>query len=139
MRLDDAAAVADLTTQLGYPVSSDDLARRMAAVLERRDDSALLAAVDAAGAVIGWIHVERLRLLELPPTANISGLVVDERQRSGGIGAALLAEAEAWARAQRIGTIQVRSRTTRERAHRFYEREGYRRIKTSYVFEKALP
>jgi hypothetical protein len=32
----------------------------------------------------------------------------------------------------------VRSRVTRERAHQFYEREGYRLLKTSHVFEKRL-
>jgi hypothetical protein len=32
----------------------------------------------------------------------------------------------------------VRSRIVRERAHRFYEREGYELVKTSHVFEKPL-
>jgi GNAT superfamily N-acetyltransferase len=138
MRPGDAEAVARLTTQLGYPVEAGELAERMAAIVKRGRESALLVAVDGSDAVVGWIHAERLRLLELPPTASISGLVVDERKRSAGIGAALLAAAEDWARAQGMRSIQVRSRTTREGAHRFYEREGYRRIKTSFVFGKAL-
>jgi GNAT superfamily N-acetyltransferase len=137
MRLDDASVVADLTTQLGYPVAAGELASRMSEVLGSAD-AALLVAVDENDTVVGWVHVERLRILERPPTANIDGLVIDEGVRSAGIGAALLAEAEAWAQARGIGAMQVRSRTTRERAHRFYEREGYRRIKTSYVFEKPL-
>lgn len=138
MRLADAAAVAELTTQLGYPVEADELGRRMAGILEEASDAALLVAVDASDVVIGWIHVERLRLLELSPTANVSGLVVDEQRRSAGIGAVLLAAAEDWARERGIGAIQVRSRTTREAAHRFYEREGYRRVKTSFMFQKTL-
>lgn len=138
MRLGDAEPVARLTTQLGYPVEADELAERMAAILERGAESALLVATSHDDAVVGWIHVERLRLLELPPTANVSGLVIDERYRSAGIGAALLVAGEAWAREHGMGRIQVRSRTTRVAAHRFYEREGYRRIKTSYVFEKPL-
>ena len=137
MRLDDASVVADLTTQLGYPVAAGELASRMSEVLGSAD-AALLVAVDENDTVVGWVHVERLHILERPPTANIDGLVVDEGVRSAGIGAALLAAAEAWAVTRGIGAMQVRSRTTRERAHRFYEREGYRRMKTSYVFEKPL-
>jgi hypothetical protein len=34
--------------------------------------------------------------------------------------------------------MQVRSRMSRERAHRFYEREGYEQVKTSVVFRKPL-
>ena len=34
--------------------------------------------------------------------------------------------------------MTVRSRIARERAHRFYEREGYVLEKTSHVFRKPL-
>jgi len=37
-----------------------------------------------------------------------------------------------------VTTMVVRSRVARERAHRFYEREGYALVKTSHVFEKPL-
>jgi hypothetical protein len=33
----------------------------------------------------------------------------------------------------------VRSNVTRERAHRFYEREGFRETKKQGVFERDLP
>ena len=48
-----------------------------------------------------------------------------KRHRSAGIGAALVEAAEAWARERGATAIIVRSRSTRERAHRFYERIGY--------------
>jgi len=35
-------------------------------------------------------------------------------------------------------TILVRSRSTRERAHRFYDRIGYVEVRRSHVFEKPL-
>jgi hypothetical protein len=35
--------------------------------------------------------------------------------------------------------MRVRSNAIRERAHAFYLRDGYARVKTSAVFEKALP
>ena len=58
--------------------------------------------------------------------------------RSAGVGAALLAAAEDWARAQGFATMRVRSNVIRERAHRFYEREGYMRIKAQAMFRKIL-
>jgi GNAT superfamily N-acetyltransferase len=64
--------------------------------------------------------------------------VVDEAHRSGGVGRALLGAAEAWAREHGCEVVTVRSRVARERAHRFYEREGYVRVKTSHVFSKPL-
>jgi GNAT superfamily N-acetyltransferase len=58
--------------------------------------------------------------------------------RSHGIGKILLQEAEKWAKARGVTRALVRSRVAREDAHRFYEREGYIRVKTSAVFEKSL-
>jgi GNAT superfamily N-acetyltransferase len=59
--------------------------------------------------------------------------------RSLGVGKRLCAEVEAWSREKGIAVVRVTSRITRERAHRFYLREGYEQIKTSAVFEKVLP
>jgi len=66
------------------------------------------------------------------------GLVVTAAERGAGIGARLIAEAEAWARAQGVGSVRVRSNVTRERTHRFYLRAGYAITKTSYLFVKQL-
>jgi GNAT superfamily N-acetyltransferase len=56
--------------------------------------------------------------------------------RSRGIGHLLIACAERWAVEQGLKMILVRSRDTREAAHRFYLREGFARTKTSAVFSK---
>ena len=133
----DAGRAASLTTQLGYPVEADALAERLAVVRTRATDE-LLVAVDGDDRAIGWIHVSMLAVLERSDLACINGLVVDEEHRSEGIGVALVEAAEAWARAQGAATIMVRSRSTRERAHRFYERIGYVETKRSHVFEKPL-
>jgi GNAT superfamily N-acetyltransferase len=133
----DAPLVADLTTQLGYPTTADEAAERLALLTARPDDHAALVA-DDDGRVVGWVHVELFASLATGLQANIGGLVVDEAHRSATIGAELLAAAEAWAREHGVRTMVVRSRVTRERAHRFYEREGYAVVKTSNVFEKPL-
>jgi GNAT superfamily N-acetyltransferase len=102
------------------------------------DQAAVLVAADAEDRPIGWIHVEVRRTLVAPLSAQVMGLVVDDAVRSGGIGRELLRSAEAWAAARGCRRMLVGTRVTRERAHRFYEREGYAVEKTSYFFEKEL-
>jgi GNAT superfamily N-acetyltransferase len=101
-------------------------------------DAAVLLATDGADRPIGWIHVELKRTLVAALTAQVMGLVVDEGQRGAGIGAELLRAAEAWASEHGCHHMLVGTRVTRERAHRFYLREGYTLQKSSYFFEKAL-
>lgn len=137
MRADDTARVAELTGQLGYPSTPDDIGGRFA-YLRRRPEDEVLVAVGEDDQPIGWIHVSRFASLEASDVALIGGLVVDDAHRAGGIGEALLDAAEGWARGHGASTMVVRSRITRERAHRFYERHGYRTVKTSHVFEKPL-
>ena len=137
MRDDDAGRVAELTAQLGYPSTPAEIAARFAHVSSRPDDDVLVA-VDDRDRPIGWIQVSRFASLEAGEVALIGGLVVDESYRSAGIGDALLAAGEAWGRQHGAKTMLVRSRVTRERAHRFYERHGYATVKTSHVFEKPL-
>jgi GNAT superfamily N-acetyltransferase len=136
-RAEDATTLADLTTQLGYPSTPAELAERIAPLLGV-PDHAVLVAVDGADGPIGWIHVRIELGLEHDPTVDIHGLVVDERDRNEGVGAALLTAGERWATERGIGAMVVRSRVARERAHRFYEREGYALEKTSRVFTKRL-
>ena len=136
MRRDDAGAVANLATQLGYPSSEVQLAERIARVLGREEAAAMVA--EDAGNVVAWVHVELRRTLVADRGAQVMALVVDERCRGHGIGAALMAEAERWARQRGANTLRVGSRTSRTAARRFYEREGYRLTKTSNWFEKEL-
>jgi GNAT superfamily N-acetyltransferase len=136
-RDEDAAALADLSEQLGYPVTPDELRLRLSTVAAN-DDAAVLVATDAADRPIGWVHVELKRTLVAPLTAQIMGLVVDDAARNRGVGKELLAAAEAWASTRGSRHMIVGTRVTRERAHRFYQREGYALQKTSHFFEKSL-
>lgn len=133
----DAPLVADLTTQLGYPTSPAETAERLVRLAERPTEHATIVA-DEGGRAVGWVHVALATSLAAGVEADIGGLVVDGSHRSSGVGAALLAAAEAWARDHGAARVVVRSRVARERAHRFYEREGYGLVKTSHVFEKRL-
>ncbi|HET6381429.1 MAG TPA: GNAT family N-acetyltransferase [candidate division Zixibacteria bacterium] len=136
-RPEDAEVLADLTTQLGYPGTAEELRNRLQALMAV-DAGAVFVAVDERDRPVGWVHVEVQHHLTSERTGLVAGLVVDERARGRGIGLDLLRRAEEWALQRGCRTMRVASRVTRERAHRFYLREGYTLLKTSHVFEKPL-
>jgi GNAT superfamily N-acetyltransferase len=132
----DAESITDLTTQLGYPSSFDEIARRLAAILSDPHHAIFIAEVD--GMTVGWVHCVVALSLTADTPAEISGLVIDQNHRSRGIGRELLCRAEQWAREQKCPTIRLRSNITRDRAHSFYQNLGYDHSKTSKVFTKEL-
>jgi GNAT superfamily N-acetyltransferase len=134
--VDDAPAVAALVTQLGYDAAPQDVAARLARLLARADQRFIVAEAD--GRLLGWVHVALAEYVESGLFAVIGGLVVDRAHRRQGIGAALMAEAEAWARQQGCSVMRLWSSTTRTPAHRFYGELGYEQIKTQYSFVKPL-
>ena len=136
-RAEDAAALAGLSTQLGYPASADAIARRLEQIHGDRG-GVVLAAVAADQRVLGWTHVVKRILLEEAAFAELAGLVVDAGARGAGVGALLLSAAEHWARTQGLHKLRVRSNVVRERAHGFYLRAGYTERKRQVVFEKEF-
>ena len=135
-RQEDASAVAALVTQLGYDAAPRDVADRLARLLARPGQRFIVAEAD--GCLLGWVHVELAEYIDSGTYAQIAGLVVDRAYRRQGIGAALMAEAEAWARQQGCAMMRLRSSSTRTPAHRFYEGLGYANVKTQYSFVKPL-
>ena len=133
----DAAAVAALTSQLGYPATEADIARRYD-LIKDRPDARLLVAQSSTGGVVGWIHVQATYLLEADPRAEIWGLVVAESARRAGVGRTLVEAAEQWAAIRRFDVIALRSNTLRVDAHKFYERLGYAVVKVQSAFRKVL-
>jgi GNAT superfamily N-acetyltransferase len=137
-RVDDAAELAVLSTELGYPSTTDDIQRRLPFLLSN-PGHLVLVATDVGDGAVGWLHAVVPRGLESDGFVEIAGLVVADAHRSSGIGSRLLAAAERWAVGQTgVGTIRVRSNVIRQRAHRFYLRAGYTLAKTSHLFTKQL-
>ncbi|HEY9444784.1 MAG TPA: GNAT family N-acetyltransferase, partial [Gemmatimonadales bacterium] len=134
---EDAAAVAALSDQLGYPVAAEAIAARLERLLGR-DDQLVLAAVADDGELAGWIHAAEQDLVEAERRCEILGLVVDGRRRRGGIGRGLVAEAERWAASRGLRQMSVRSNVAREESHPFYEAQGYGRVKTQQVYRKPI-
>ncbi len=135
--LADAEALVPLSGQLGYPADARTITHRLSDITGR-DAGVALVAVDARGAVCGFAHAEPRRLLIAEPFVELAALVVSKTARGQGAGKALLAAVEAWARKQGFRRVRVRSNVIRDRAHRFYLREGYAERKRQVVFFKDL-
>lgn len=136
-RSKDAARLAELSSQLGYPSTAVETLQRMRK-LKPASLNALFVAEDRDAGVVGWAHVSVNYLIEVGTRAELNGLIVAEDQRSRGAGARLLEAAEAWARKHGCPSMSVRSNVIRERAHKFYERQGYKHYKTQKAFRKSL-
>lgn len=133
----DAGRLAVLAGQLGYAVEVADVARRLGRLEPARGHTVYVAAL-ADGTVVGWIHVRLHEDLLDEPLAEIGGLVVDEACRGRRIGEQLMAQAEQWARDHCCGGVYLRSNVIRHDAHRFYQRLGYRVIKTQLALGRRF-
>lgn len=136
MTVEDLSQVAELSEQLGYPVSLADLQSRFSKIAPDRAQ-ALFVVETPDRRVAGWTHVYATHLLESPSFAEIGGLVV--RAGSGRIGAgrALVEAADGWAKSQGLDRVRVRSNVQRAEAHRFYPACGFTLIKTQHNYERV--
>jgi GNAT superfamily N-acetyltransferase len=115
----DAADIARLLTHLGYPVDPAEVPARLAGLAGPDHD--VLLAVDEAGAALGLVGLHRFSVVHGPaPVAYITALVTAPEARGRGVGRALVAAAEAWARERGCGRLTVTSAEHRADAHAFY-------------------
>ena len=133
----DAASLAALSTELGYPTTPAQMQERLSHVLAS-DLGAVFVFETADGRVIGAVHIIERHLIESDPFCEIMGLIVSEKDRGHGAGGALVAAAEAWTADRGIPNVRVRSNVIRERAHGFYLARGYVEVKRQAVFNKPL-
>lgn len=133
----DAASLAELATQLGYPSTADAVRRRLQALMGSSNDAVLVAEVADRG-VVGWVHVTVRQLVLGDRHAEIAGLVVHESCRRQGIGTELLRQAEAWAAARGCCQVRLGSATHRQAARAFYLSRGYLLLKEQRVFVRSL-
>ena len=138
-RRGDAARIAQLSEELGYPASPEQIAARLRQLTPASRHAVFVADLsDSDAGLIGWVHVSTSPLLESDTRAEVNGLIVADGQRSAGAGAKLLEAAEEWARRRGCKGMNVRSNVIRERAHKFYEVHGYEHYKTQKAFRKPL-
>lgn len=135
-RAGDAAALALLCTELGYPSTTAQVRTRLRRL--EAADHGLFVAEGADGSLRGVVDVHTRVVLEEDPFAELIALVVTEEAQGEGIGSALVAEAVRWARSRRLARLWVRVSLWREATPRFYESLGFRLRKEQRVFELTL-
>lgn len=129
----DAAAVAALLGELGYPAASGEVVAR----LRRPGQRVLLA--ESEGRAVGLAALDiGSQLHHAGPVARVTALVVSEPARGLGAGRRLMTRAEDLAREAGCEGIELTSgiRPEREKAHHLYQALGYER--TSYRFYRRL-
>ena len=123
--LSDAAQIADLLQQLGYPVSADLVQCQLAELLRDRNEDLLVAeAVDTR--VIAFLSMHCIPQIAVEGAfARISYLCVDKERRSRGLGKKLEREACRLAVERGCDRIELHCHARRTDAHAFYVRQGY--------------
>jgi 8-oxo-dGTP pyrophosphatase MutT (NUDIX family)/GNAT superfamily N-acetyltransferase len=121
----DAADLARLLTQLGYPTTSSRVTAVMPAATGER--GGIVVAEDANG-LAGFVSYQIVYFLEdAAPRCRVTAIAVDEEARRSGVGRSMLAEVERRARSFGCTEIEVSSsrRPERDGAHRFYPAVGF--------------
>ncbi|SCL23489.1 Acetyltransferase (GNAT) family protein [Micromonospora rhizosphaerae] len=124
VRSDDAARLAALLTQLGYPVQEPEVTERLTYWFG--DPASLLIGADVRGDLAGVAALHVIPMLEATGRwARLAALVVDERYRGKGVGRSLVEAAETRAREMGCRYMEIASSRRRVQAHRFYRSLGY--------------
>ncbi len=131
----DTPAIGRLLGQLGYSVSDDLIRRKLARLVDDRDEDLLVAEGDD-GKVAGFLSMQCIPQVAMEEGfARISYLCVDEPARGKGIGKALEREACRLASARGCDRIELHCHSRRTDAHGFYERRGYKESPKYFVKE----
>jgi ribosomal protein S18 acetylase RimI-like enzyme len=133
----DAAEMARLSGELGYPMSVDEMRGAIGRLLiDPRHYIAV--AEEGTDRLLGWMHVEHRTSMQSAERAELIELIVDARARRRGTGRALVDAAEEWGQSRGVASLTVRSNVTRELSHPFYEALGFVREKTQHLYRKRF-
>jgi GNAT superfamily N-acetyltransferase len=133
--LADAAALAALSAELGYPTTPAEMKSRFDSLYSNPHHGIFVAEL---GIIVGWIQISVIESLESELFAEIRGLVVSEPYRGMGIGTQLAVTAEAWAIKKGCGRVRVRTNKVRVETLAFYKKRGYVWKKTQEVIDKLV-
>jgi GNAT superfamily N-acetyltransferase len=130
-KCDDAAAIAVLLTELGYPASAAEIPGRLEVVTAAPGK---VFVAEQTGKVIGVGSVTRLTLLHrTEPVALLSALVVSSEHRGHGVGRALVEASAGQAASWGCTSLELTSRDERAGAHRFYAGLGFESPSRKFV------
>jgi GNAT superfamily N-acetyltransferase len=121
---DDAASVATLLEQLGYPCTQAEATERIAQFRDEARQFLLLAERDGQACGLAAVKLN-YSLTRGADVARITAFVVSPECHGQGIGRRLLREVEILARRNGAVRLEVTSNPSRTGAHAFYHACGY--------------
>ncbi len=123
-------------TSLGYDYDLEKQRCKIEAVLN--DETQVIFVAEIQNKVVGYIHLVNYDVIYADNFKNCLGLAVDNDYKRNGIGAALLKQAEIWAKENGAAGIRLCSGAERENAHKFYESQGYEVTKLQKNIKKIF-
>jgi N-acetylglutamate synthase-like GNAT family acetyltransferase len=132
---EDAAALALLLDQLGYPSTEAEVIQRLARLASTGSDHCVVAVRGREVVGMAAVHISAT-LVDDSPVAKLSAIVVDQRYRRRGIGETLISAIEQQARTIGCSLIFLTTAERRNDAHTFYRRIGFEQ--TGPRFAKPL-
>ena len=131
----DAAGIAGLMAQLGYPSCADEMAVRLERVVTSPSDLVLVSEQD--GDISGLIAVHLIPMLHADgSTGRVTAFIVSEAHRGQGIGTELMRAAQEWAWSNNCRKLEVTPGTERTRAKQFYQRMGFAPANLRFLNER---
>jgi predicted N-acetyltransferase YhbS len=120
---EDAASIADLIHQMGYPVSVSEAVDR---IKKYSQPYYRLILAEQGGETVGLIALHIYEVLHLPaPEGRVISFCVDEKIRGNGVGTTLLKEAENFFKESGCYKIVLNCNLRRTDTHLYYENRGY--------------
>ncbi len=133
--ISDCTAIYDLNkNSLGYDYPLEKTQVQLQKILTGGTEKIFVACID--GGIAGYIHAADYECLFENSRKNIIGIAVDRRYQNQGIGTALVAAVEEWAKNTGAAGVRLVSGSNRHEAHRFYTAKGYRMRKEQKNFVK---
>lgn len=129
---DDCEQMTELTRDLGYPSSSEKMCEILDRVINHPDHFIFVADVDDK--IYGYIHMVASILNESDVILDIAALLVSEKYRGHGVGAAFIQEAEKLSGQKNARLLRIRSNLIRPDAYAFFEHRGFVNLKSQEIF-----
>ena len=123
-------------TSLGYDYDLEKQKAKIQAVLN--DSTQVIFVAETNNRVVGYIHLVNYDVIYADNFKNCLGLAVDNDYKRNGIGSALLKQAEIWAKENGAVGIRLCSGVEREKAHQFYQSQGYEVTKLQKNIKKIF-
>ncbi len=136
VKKEDSLGVKKLAEELGYPSSEEKISEILETVIKHSDHRMIVA--EKANELIGYIHMVSSLSIGSDRFVEIAALSVLDEYRKKGIGKALIAESQNMATEKGIDYLRIRSNIIRREAHKFFEKRGFRNLKTQEIFMKKI-